>query len=76
MTAQKLSRYRIEFSDFGADQVIPMAFPADTAKADVFTRAETMINQGDARMVRVLDTDTGDTLWTASWQLVSGQLGA
>lgn len=70
------SPIRIQFRDFGSEQEIPMAFPSQVTREEVLEVAKTLINEGKARTVRVVDTSTGAELWRAEWQLVTGQLGA
>lgn len=62
---------QIHFRDFGAEQMIPMAFPPNVSRDEIMTVACTMLEEGKAVEARVVDTRDGRTQWSGCWNLTT-----
>lgn len=67
MTAH-LSPYQLAVQFFGDDHFTPMAFPGDVTCDDAMAVAEQLVEEGKARVVRVINSHTQVTLTEMGWQ--------
>lgn len=71
------SHLQIQFRDFGADTLRPMAFPAGTTYDDVMIIARAMLERAKVQHVRVVNTAQPDVahLWWGQWEMRTGTNG-